>query len=148
MRDIKLLTPTAQVLLARFSHDLTLAGLNFIVTSTLRTIEEQTALYAQGRDDYATICALREAAGMWEIGEEEAARVVTWTMNSRHLSGRAFDIALIDPRTNKPHWNDKVSVNEDETPDYLEAAKVGQRVGLIAGGFWDKPDWPHFEAPA
>lgn len=147
MRDIKLLTPVAQELLAKFSYNMTMAGLNFIVTSTLRTLTEQEALYAQGRESRQTINAIRERAGMPPLSLVESKKVVTWTMESRHLTGRAFDIALVYPSTKTIYWGEKISVNIDKTPDYLEAAKIGQKVGLIAGGFWDTPDWPHFESP-
>lgn len=146
MRDINLLVPKAQELYYKFEAAMQAEKLPFIVTSTLRTAAEQNALYAQGRENLEVINALRKIAGMQAIGPVEAAKKVTWTMASRHLTGRAFDIALLNK--GKPHWDLKISVDEDDIPDYFEAAKIGQKVGLIAGGLWDKADWPHFEVQA
>ena len=146
MRDLKLLTPEAQELHAKFAYEMARAGLNYVVTSTLRTVAEQTALYAQGRQSLAEINALRLVAGMPKLPASEAKRVVTWTMSSRHLSGRAFDIALIGVDGKTPHWNEKISVNLNDTPDYFEAAEIGRKVGLKPGA--DFGDLPHFEVPA
>lgn len=144
MRDLKRLTPKAQELHAKFAYEMAKAGLNYIVTSTLRTLDEQAALYAQGREPIEKINELRAKVGMYLLRQGEAKQIVTWTMKSRHMTGDAFDIALID-RSGKAHWNEKISINADQTPDYLEAALIGQRVGLNAGGLWVKQDWPHFE---
>ena len=46
------------------------------VACTLRTMEEQAALYAQGREDIAAVNALRRLAGMPPVGVE-ANRIVT-----------------------------------------------------------------------
>jgi len=146
MRDIKLLTPLTQQLHAAFAYEMARAGLNYIVTSTLRTLDEQTALYAQGREDIDTINRLRARVGMYLLKQQEAKQIVTWTMNSRHLLGTAFDIALVD-KLGKAYWNEKVSINANEIADYLEAAEIGQKLGLTAGGLWAKPDFPHFEVP-
>lgn len=152
MRDLKLLTQEAFALHVEFAKKMAEAGLNYIVTSTLRTHEEQVALYAQGRQPLEDVNALRKAVGWWAIGSSENVEV-TWTMESRHLSGRAFDIALVLP-TGKAHWNEKVDANANGSPDYAEAGLIGESVGLVWGGrFRDKhgrprPDMPHFEAPA
>lgn len=146
MRDIKLLTPECQRLLAEFAKEMTLAGLNFVVTSTLRTMDEQTALHAQGRKPLAEVNTLRKIAGMPPITAKENQKPVTWTMNSRHLTSNAFDIALILPGTKKAHWNEKISVNSNDIPDYKEAAEIGRRVGLKPGA--DFGDWPHYEVVA
>lgn len=146
-RDLKRLTPKAQELHARFAFEMARAGLLYVVTSTLRTIQEQEALYAQGRVSHEEVNRLRKLAGLSPIGQKEASKIVTWTLKSRHLSGRAFDIALIGI-DGKPHWNDKISVNVNQVPDYLEAGIIGESVGLIWGGRWATPDYPHFEAPA
>jgi len=48
----------------------------FILTCRVRTIEEQAAFYAQGREDIAAVNALRRLAGMPPVGAE-ANRIVT-----------------------------------------------------------------------
>lgn len=51
-------------------------GLYPLITDGNRTLEEQKELYAQGRT--------------------KPGKVVTWTLNSSHIGGRAVDIAFID----------------------------------------------------
>jgi len=148
MRDLKLLTKKTQELHADFAYAMARAGLNYIVTSTLRTLEEQKALYAQGRESLDEINRLRAIAKMPKLSPTEAKKAVTWTMKSRHLTGRAFDIALIGVDGKTPHWNEKISINVNQVPDYLEAGIIGESVGLVWGGRWTSPDFPHFEAPA
>jgi peptidoglycan L-alanyl-D-glutamate endopeptidase CwlK len=51
------------------------AGISFIITCTRRISGEQAALYAQGRTTPGPI--------------------VTWTLNSKHLTGDAFDFVIL-----------------------------------------------------
>lgn len=122
-RRVEDLTPEMQDLFREFAARMAEAQLPFVLTSTRRTLAEQEALYAQGRT----------APGP----------VVTWTMKSKHLEGKAFDIALV--RDGKAHWNTKIDVNENEVPDYREAGSIGESVGLVWGGRWKTPDLPHFQ---
>jgi len=112
-------------------------GIPVIITSTLRDQEFQDELYAQGRT--------------------KPGRVVTWTRNSRHLprpeSGKsiAWDFAIIDDTSKKPTWDVKVDVNDNEIPDYLDAAEIARDLGCVAGAdFKDaygkpRPDYCHVE---
>jgi len=61
----------ARRFLSRFSEQ----GMHVLVACTLRTMEEQTVLYAQGRKDIAAVNALRRLAGMPPVGAE-ANRIV------------------------------------------------------------------------
>lgn len=149
MRDIKLLTPRIRLVLPQFMAKVTEAGLSIIITSTLRTVEEQKALYAQGRETLVTVNHYRKLAGMWAITAQENRRPVTWTMKSNHLAKEdgfawAFDFACIG-LDGKPHWNEKVSVDDDKIPDYLEVGEIGESFGLTWGGRWETPDYPHLE---
>lgn len=90
------------------------AGIDYILTCTRRTQEEQQELWAQGRT--------------------KPGKKVTWTLKSKHIDGRAFDIAII--KNGKVSWNVK---------DYFEPGEIGKRVGLTWGGSWKNPDYPHFE---
>lgn len=69
-----------------FREAMTAAGLDFIVTCTYRSYEEQAELYAQGRT--------------------KPGRKVTWTLKSKHCERKAFDIAMI--------VNGKISWNIDD----------------------------------
>jgi peptidoglycan L-alanyl-D-glutamate endopeptidase CwlK len=93
-------------------------GLTFKVTSGNRTKAEQAALYAQGRT--------------------KPGAVVTWTMKSRHIGGKAIDITLFSGKN--PVWDSK---------HYDRAGVIGEELGLVWGGRWKRtPDRPHFELPA
>lgn len=147
----KEMTPALQGLYEKFYLEMHLdAGLDFELNEVLRTPDVQKAYYAQGRTALFEVNRLRRLAGLHAIGNDQNAYKVTWTLNSRHFPGpdglaRAFDVRLL--KYGKPHWETKWDGNQNAIPDYLEAARIGKKVGLIAGGFWDKPDFPHFELP-
>lgn len=155
-RAINMLTIRMQQLFYRFDYEMRKAGLFYIVTCTARTVKEQVALYAQGRQELDEVNTLRKIAGMPEITEVENHRKVTWTLKSEHLIdlddtdinnnlSRAFDIAL--SKDGKVYWDIKVSVNDNDIPDYIEAGQIGEKVGLVWGGRWKSPDYPHFQQP-
>lgn len=158
-RDIKDLTPKMQELYTKFAQAMARAGHPFIVTSTARTVKEQMALYAQGRQVLWEVNSLRKICGLPPITAEENRKCVTWTMKSEHLidlddsdpnndKARAFDIVLADPKKSKSiYWNPKVDIDADGVPDYIEAGKIGESVGLVWGGRWSNPDYPHFQQP-
>lgn len=122
-RKIEDLIPEMQEKAKLFAVRMAEAGISFMFTCTRRTQAEQDALYAQGRT----------APG----------RIVTWTTKSKHIGGKAFDIAILS--NGKPTWDVKVSVDGDSIPDYQEAGKIGEAVGLRWGGRFKSPDMPHFE---
>lgn len=107
----------------QFNFKMKEANIDFIVTATLRTKEEQYALYCQGRTT--------------------PGKIVTWTLNSRHLKGTAFDIAILV--SGKILWNPDLDVDKDGVPEYTEAGLIGESVGLKWGGRFKNPDAPHFE---
>lgn len=124
------------------------AGLKFIVTCVSRTIYEQVALWAQGREPLEFVNALRKLVGMVPIVEGENSRQVTWKLTSSHVvkirkdKSRAFDIALLYD-DGKAHWDLKADVNKSQIADYQEAGKIGESVGLKWGGYYK--DYVHFE---
>ena len=115
-RDPMDLTHDCWVKFAAFSAAMDKAGIPWICTYTRRTLEEQKALYAQGRTT--------------------PGKIVTWTMKSRHLDGEAFDIVLL--KDGKANWDTK-------DPDWTKAGEIGESVGLKWGGRFKTPDMPHFE---
>lgn len=153
MASIKIedLTPKMQKLYADFSFRMQAAGLKFKVTCTARTSAEQAALYAQGRSPLNVVNDLRMIAGLPPITSKDNKKV-TWTTKSKHIidennpKARAFDIVLLDDK-NKPTWDIKTNVNKNQLTDYLEAATIGELVGLKAGARFKSPDYPHFEDP-
>lgn len=147
-------TPSLQAKIKKFTIAMFRARIPFVITCTARTVKEQVALWSQNRDDLFTVNALRFAAGLPPISEEENKHKVTWTLKSNHLidleddipgndKSRAFDIAIV--RDNKPVWDIKVDVNEDQIPDYIQAGLIGESVGLRWGGRFRHRDMPHLE---
>lgn len=137
-----------------FDQKMQEVGISYIITSTARKITEQMALYTQGRMPLEDINKFRKAACMPYLTETYN-KVVTWTLQSKHVTNlydtdmyndqsRAFDIALKD-KEGKVHWDVKISVNDNEIPDYEEVGKIGESVGLKWGGRFQTPDYPHFE---
>lgn len=146
----KQMTPDLQALYEKFYLEMQAANLPFELNEVVRTKAVQQAYYTQGRLPLVEVNKARKQAGLGPITQAENQYCVTWTLNSRHFAGkdgfaRAFDIRLL--KFDKPHWLTKWDGNKDNIPDYKEAALIGQRVGLAAGGLWDKPDYPHFQLP-
>ena len=145
------LTPNMQLLYKKFAKAMAKAGLAFKLTCTARNINEQIALYAQGRETLEKTNSLRKKAGLPPITAVENKRKVTWTLKSKHIvdevvtKASAFDIVLL--KDGRPHWDIKVNVNKNLVPDYKEAADIGVSVGLKAGAYFKTPDFPHYEDP-
>lgn len=114
-RTISDMTKETQDMFYNFRDECRYLGITFVVTCTLRTQEEQEALYAQGRT--------------------KPGKIVTWTLKSKHTGGKAFDIALTDPK-GKAIW---------EPEQYKKLADIGRKAGLKAGA--DFGDFCHFENP-
>ena len=116
-RDPKLLLPELYEKYLRFAAAMKEAGIDYILTCTLRTQADQDALYAQGRT--------------------QPGKKVTWTRKSKHIEGKAFDIAILK--------DGKITWNQD---DYMKAGEIGLSIGLDWGGAWAKSkDYPHFQIP-
>jgi len=122
-RDINELTPETRNKYLAFAVEMGLADIDFIVTCTYRSQEEQDALYAQGRT--------------------KPGKRVTWTRNSRHTIRTAFDIAIMV--NGKLVWNPNLDADGDGVAEYTEAGRIGEKVGLTWGGRWTTPDAPHFQ---
>jgi len=87
------------------------------ITEWLRTAERQQALYDQWRTQ------------PWSV--------VTWTLNSRHLRGIAFDVAF----ETAYHWSAYPS-----DPAIREAVgELWESLWLIRWWRWRNPDMPHFQ---
>lgn len=122
-RRIEDLLPECQEKYSLFEARMKEAGIDYIVTCTYRSQDEQDALYAQGRT--------------------RPGRKVTWTRASRHTSRKAFDIAIMV--NGKICWNPSLDADNDGVPEYTEAGLIGESVGLRWGGRFSSPDAPHYE---
>lgn len=98
------------------------------ITQGLRTMEEQAALYAQGRT--------------------KPGKVVTWAKpgSSYHNAGLAIDFALlIDGK--EISWSMTQDFDGDKVADWMEVVRVFKARGFEWGGDWSagKKDYPHFQ---
>lgn len=125
-RNIEDLTPAMQAKAREFAGRMAEIGIPFMFTCTFRSQPEQDELWSHGRDG-------------------DTRPRVTWTRKSNHTAKRAFDIAILND--GQPVWDVKVNVNENNLPDYQEAGQIGESIGLVWGGRFTKPDFPHFELP-
>lgn len=95
---------------------------DFAVVQGNRTQAEQDALYAQGRTN--------------------PGRKVTWTRKSRHIGGKAVDLAAW--MDGKPDWDDLDKYRVIALAMKAAACELG--VPIVWGGDWTTtPDMPHFE---
>jgi len=112
-------------------------GVEVLVTCTLRSNEEQEALYAQGREDVAKVNQLRRIAGMPPLGSEN--RIVTHARPgySLHNFGLAFDVVPLD--AGKPIW-------DDSHPAWQRIGNMGKEAGIEWAGDWKRfKEYPHFQ---
>jgi peptidoglycan L-alanyl-D-glutamate endopeptidase CwlK len=146
MGKLQLLKPEVRPFFEGFIGRLEQQGLRYSVLETLRTKEVQAAYYAQGRRPLEEINGLREKAGLYPLGAEEGKKVITWTMESAHLIGKAADIV--------PIINGKIPwvFAKENAGLWLAFGRLGQEAGLEWGGAW-KPfnqfgigcDAPHYQ---
>lgn len=153
-RDINLLHAKLKAKIQPFIDGCKAKGIDVIITCTSRDFKEQVALFAQGRQPLAETNRLRKMAGMVGITEQQNKARVTWTLASRHIINlddditsnnlsTAFDYAVM--KNGKAIWDVKASLDGDDIPDYLECANVAKELGLEAGAFWKKSDFPHVQ---
>jgi peptidoglycan L-alanyl-D-glutamate endopeptidase CwlK len=146
MGKIELLAPEARPCFDSFLRKLDLAGFRYSVVETLRTRAVQEAYYAQGRKPLAEINELRKKAGLYLLGEAEGKRIITRTMESVHLTGRAADIVPV--LDGKIPW----TITAENAELWLAFGRLGREAGLEWGGSWMPLDkfgigWdaPHYQ---
>lgn len=115
IRDISRLAPAAQKACNLFMAECKREGVNIFITETLRTKERQQYLYQQGRT--------------------RPGQIVTWTLNSRHMTGLAWDIAC----SGKSLYDTNV---------LKKAGEIARKLKITWGGDWEQKDTPHFEVKA
>lgn len=106
------------------------------VSETLRDIAVQMAYYSRSRMSVMDVKAMYKAAGLYAIGDAEAKRAATWTLESKHLKGEAVD--LVPTRLGSYWWTAPEAV-------WKRMGEIGIKHGLTWGGSWKNADCPHFE---
>ena len=121
-RALSDLHPLVRTKAEAFLHECERQGITVLVTCTKRSIEEQAALWAQGRTAPGKRVTKARPGDSW------------------HNWGRAFDVVPI--RNGKLVWG----INGADLQLWQRIGKIGQGVGLEWGGSWVKfPDMPHFQ---
>jgi len=142
--DIKMLVPALQnratEALKEMRADVVLKdnGVSSItVVETLRDLSTQMAYYSRGRMlQTSDVKAMYKAAGLWNITDDDAEKVITWTLQSKHITGNAIDVAPM--RNGRIWWGAPESV-------WTRMGEIGEKHGLNWGGRWKTPDCPHYE---
>ena len=158
LEDLK---PVVAEAAGRALHDLKTDDVQVVVTYTLRTYEEQAALYAQGRKSLAEVNALRVKAGLAAIKEylgkdkkihsdndytvtnaDGIALAAGGKGRSPHQLGTALDVVpdMDESEKEVPGW----PAPSDER--WGKIARAFKKYGFEWGGDWkDLPDYPHYQ---
>jgi peptidoglycan L-alanyl-D-glutamate endopeptidase CwlK len=143
---LDLLQPEVRPYFDTFLDKLERRALAYSVLETLRTYVVHEAYYAQGRRPLAEINELRKKAGLYLLSEAEGKKIVTQTMQSIHLSGRAADIVPV--LDGKIPW----TITAGNAELWLAFGRLGEESGLQWGGSWAPLDrfgigWdaPHYQ---
>ncbi|MDR2785470.1 MAG: M15 family metallopeptidase [Treponema sp.] len=146
MSKLDLLQPEVRPYFDTFLDKLERRALAYSVLETLRTYVVHEAYYAQGRRPLAEINELRKKAGLYLLSEAEGKKIVTQTMQSIHLSGRAADIVPV--LDGKIPW----TITAGNAELWLAFGRLGEESGLQWGGSWAPLDrfgigWdaPHYQ---
>lgn len=130
MKDLKLCHPRLQLLAGQWIKACAQQGIIVAVSETLRTVQEQDALYAQGRTKPGQI--VTNARGS--------------AYRSQHQWGIAFDFYLVmdidgDGKISDDSYNDTSGA-------FGKAAAIAKSLGLGWGGDWSSiVDKPHMYLP-
>ena len=73
---------------------------------------------------------------------------VTWTLRSNHTAMPAKAIDVV-PAIEQPDVSGvlKVHVDFNDLGRFRPLVVLAQQFGLVSGGSWVPPDWPHLELP-
>jgi len=111
---------------------------SIIIVEAKREIITQIAYYCRGRmKDPADAKAIFNAAGLWPLSDKEAVTSNTWTLKSKHLEGRAIDLA--------PSQDGKAIWWAAPAKVWERMGEIGESAGMAWGGRWKNKDSPHFE---
>lgn len=108
------------------------------ISETKRDLLVQIAYYCKGRMQPSDVKKIYARVGLYDPSEEECRQKITWTLNSKHIEGKAID--LVPVRNGNLWWNAPDAVWE-------RMGEIGEECGLQWGGRWDgdQKDRPHFQ---
>ena len=114
-------------------------GIELVMVETKRELITQLIYYLQGRldtDDIPELNKIRKTLNLYELPEDKAKAKITWTLKSKHIEGKAFDVVV--------KVDGKLSYNISGKM-WEMIGSIGESVGLVWGGRWKERDYPHFE---
>jgi hypothetical protein len=118
-------------------------GIDLLIVETLRTVERQDYLYAQGRELRSlpdSVCAnIRPWLNEWIAAGLTRApgKIVTNVhgLDGQHCHGRAYDcVPMVD---REAVW--------DDMDAWEKVMTVAEVLGLTCGGRWEMRDYPHVQ---
>jgi peptidoglycan L-alanyl-D-glutamate endopeptidase CwlK len=122
---IRDLDPVLQVRATELVKEAYSYGIPIIVASGRRTKSEQAALYAQGRSQPGAVVTDIKPG------------------HSMHERGLAFDVAPLDPHA-PGGMGDVIIPWPSDSSFWTVLGRIGENLGLLWGGRFLKPDYPHF----
>jgi len=124
------LSPRCLDLFNKFKVVLDQADIKFVVVFTKRTVAEQIALFAQGRQAYDAVNQLRGEAGLPPLQHPQENVIITQVDGihkiSHHQTGDAFDLTFADGNGDPYYPNDPVR--------WFALGNMAESVGLDWGG--------------
>lgn len=129
----------AQLAYEQMNNDEQLKSLNcesVAILETKRELTTQMAYYSRSRMSVADVKRMYAAAGLYDPTEEECKTANTWTLDSKHIQGKAIDFAPV--QNGRIWWSAPEAVWE-------RIGEIGESNGLKWGGRWKNKDCPHFE---
>jgi len=124
---LSMVCPELKDKICQLSTQLAAEGIYITVAQGLRTVEEQDALFAKGRDSAGNVV--------------NKAQVVTNARggHSWHNFGLAVDCYPVDKETGGVDWN-------PQHPQWKRMEEIGVSLGLTSGANWERlVDAPHFQ---
>ncbi|HEX2868805.1 MAG TPA: hypothetical protein VHO03_17320 [Ignavibacteriales bacterium] len=143
------LRPDVQQLYTELSRKLKDIRIDHLLINVARKAVEQLAYWSQGRKPLEIVNGYRRQAGLAPITAVENKKIVTWTLESKHVvddnnpKSRAFDIVILQGA--KPVWATTADTNGDHHPDYEQAGLLWESLSPKCrwGGRFNDPG--HFE---
>lgn len=134
------LKPETRAAVVALQEALKKVGAPLVIFETKRSRERQEYLYRKGR-------TAEEIKRAGIEGDPLPGPKVTWTLQSRHMTGRAVDFVL---DVDSPYWGDSPPSSpwdySAKTRSVWDVLGVfAEREGLVWGGRWKTPDFPHVE---
>lgn len=107
-----------------------------IINEAKRALATQMAYYSRSRMAIPDVKRMYAAAGLYTPTDAECMTANTWTLDSKHIQGKAIDFVPV--KNGKAWWNAPEIVWET-------MGEIGEAAGLKWGGRWKNKDCPHFE---